>query len=264
MHSVPVLCASLFMAPPPPPMPPSPHPPLFCDFLLLLTLPHRTAFTKMTYPMHDNTVPPYYQTLPHNEDEGHGRACGPRLGNRGVLGTHRLPVVDESSHDGRGVIVETQEWWACEPVEGKVRRVKLLKSDTVAIIPAPDRAHTEVVMPRHLLVEHRNNWVIEVTAKAIYVALAVTETPQDVLARLGFEWEEDAGKYIALDGVSFTKQDCQWWLSWDVPRWDLIRVLRFRHFRGNCGGCLDIESVVHTAYPRDGDLVSLDLVAMYD
>jgi hypothetical protein len=164
------------------------------------------------------------------------------------------------------VIVEMQGWWACEPIEGKMKiRVALLKSDAVAIIPT-DHAHTEVVMPRHrhLLVEHRNNWVIEVTARAIHIALAVTETPQDVLARLGFEWEGDSGKHIALDGVSFTKQDCRWWLSWDVPTWDLTRVLRFRHFRGNGGGCLDVENVAHVANPRDGDGASLDLVAMYD
>jgi hypothetical protein len=142
-------------------------------------------------------------------------------------------------------------------------RVKLLKSDTVGIIPA-DHAHTEVLMPRHLLVEHRNNWVVEVTARAMYIALAVTETPQDVLARLGFEWEEDLGKHIALDGVSFTKQDCRWWLSWDIPTWDLTRVLRFRHFRGNGGGCLDIENVVYISHPREGDEAPLDLVAMYD
>jgi hypothetical protein len=159
--------------------------------------------------------------------------------------------------------VETQEWWACEPVEGNVMRVELLKSDTVAIIPA-DHAHTEVVIPRHLLVEHADNWIIEVTARAMYIALAVTETPQDVLARLGFEWDEDLGKHIALDGVSFSKQDCRWWLSWDIPMWDLTRVLRFRHHRGNGGGCLDIENVAHSANPRDGDEVPLDLVAMYD
>ena len=73
-----------------------------------------------------------------------------------------------------------------------------------------------------------------------------------------------AGMYVALDGVSFSKEDCRWWLSWDVPIWDLQRVLRFRHFLGNCGGCLDIENVLHVVNPRDGDVDSLDLIAFYN
>jgi hypothetical protein len=167
------------------------------------------------------------------------------------------------------VIVEEQKWWACEPIEGKLTRVELLKSETVAHIPTwvANHIHTEVVIPRHLLCEHRASWVIEVSAKSMYVAIAETETPAAVLARLGFEWEEDmgrAGMYVALDGVSFSKEDCRWWLSWDLPIWDLMRVLRFRHFRGNGGGCLDIESVLHDVNPRDGDEVPLDLVPMYD
>jgi hypothetical protein len=219
--------------------------------------------------MHANSVPSYYQTLPHNDNEGHGRAYGPREGNRGVFGTYQLPIEDYSSHDGSGVIVESQEWWACESIAGKMTRVELLKSETVAHIPTwvANHAHTEVVIPRHLLCEHRASWVIEVSVKSMYVALAETETYPAVLARLGFEWEEDMGKsgqYVALDGVSFSKEDCRWWLSWGVPIWDLQRVLRFRHFLGNCGGCLDIENVLHVVNPRDGDEVSLDLIAIYD
>ena len=125
-------------------------------------------------------------------------------------------------------------------------RVELLQSETVAHIPTwvANHAHTEVVIPRHLLCEHHESWVIEVSANAMYVAIAETETPPAVLARLGFEWEEDmgtAGMYVALDGVSFSKEDCRWWLSWDVPIWDLTRVLRFRHFRGNGGGVLTLK-----------------------
>ena len=216
----------------------------------------------MPFPMHDNFVLPYYQTLPHNEDEGHGRVYGPRVGNRGLFGTFQLPTTEDRSHDGRGVVVESQEWWACELLDGKMVRVNLLKCDTVAHV-ALDLVHTEVVIPRHLLVEHRQSWVIEVTAKAMYIA-AVTETPQEVVARLGFEWDVDLGKYVALDGVSFSKDDCRWWLSWNVPMWDLTRVLRFRHLIGNGGGCLDITNVKHYVNPRDGDVDSLDLIAFYN
>jgi hypothetical protein len=217
----------------------------------------------MAYPNHDNTVPPFYQTLHHNEDEGHGRSHGPRLGNRGVFGTYQLPIVDYGSHDGRGVVVEMQEWWGCEPIAGEIERVQLLQSETVAYITSDhDLVHTDVVIPRHLLVEHRESWAIEVTARTMYIA-AGTETPQEIVARLGFEWDEGALKYVALDGVSFSKADCRWFSSWDIPMWDLTRVLRFRHFVGNAGGCLDIQIVAHSVYPRDGDELPLDLVAFY-
>jgi hypothetical protein len=154
-----------------------------------------------------------------------------------------------------------QEWWACESIAGEIERVELLQSETVAYI-ASDLVHTEVAIPRHLPVEHRESRVIEVTARAMYIA-AVTETPQETVARLGFQWEEDALKYVALDGVSFAKEDCRWWLSWGILMWDLTRVLRFRHFVGDAGGCLDIQIVAHSFYPRDDDERPLDLVAFY-
>jgi len=212
-------------------------------------------------PYHANTVSPYYQTLPLNDDEGHGRQYGTRLGNRGVLGTFQAPIIDHQSHDGLGVIVQMGQWWACQSIQGEVVRVKLLKSETEAYI-THDLVHTEVVIPRHLLVEHRQSWVIEVTARAMYIA-AGTEIPQDIVARLGFEWVEDIGKYIALDGVSFSKDDCRWWLGWATPIWDLTRCLRFRHLAGNGGGCLDVDIVEHTVNPRDGYELPFDLVAMH-
>ena len=188
----------------------------------------------MAYPNHDNTVPPFYQTLHHNEDEGHGRSHGPRLGNGGVFGTYQLPIVDYGSHDGSGVVVEMQGWWGCEPIAGEIERVQLLQSETVAYITSDhDLVHTDVVVPRHLLVEHRE-----------YVGVRHL-------------------KYVALDGVSYSKADCRWFSSWDIPMWDLTRVLRFRHFVGNAGGCLDIQIVAHSVYPRDGDELPLDLVAFY-
>jgi len=159
------------------------------------------------------------------------------------------------------VIVQIVEWWACHSIEGNVVRTELLKSETEAFITS-DLVHTEIVIPGHLLVEHRASWIVEVAAKAMYIA-AATETPEDIVARLGFEWDEDKSKFFAPGGVIFSQEDCRWWPTWDLPMWDLTRCLRFKHLFGNAGGCLDIGIVAHCVNPKDGDELPLDLIAMH-
>ena len=217
--------------------------------------------------MHANTLPPYYQTISHRSDDGHGRQYGQRLGNRGLFGTFEVPYHD---HDNVGVIVQIVEHWGCEPDEGwtptRNFRSSIISRRVEALVTGCDHVHTEVVFPPDLLDETSESWVVEVDARAIYIP-ATTETPQDILQRLGFVWNTAMLRYVVnpTTGITFSGCDCRWFpRSWAVPVWDLKRCIRLRHLKGNASGSLLIEIVEHTVNPRDGEERPLDLLALYD
>ena len=232
-------------------------------------VPHnQPVITNMSIsPMHPNTLPPYYQTIPNRVDEGYWPGHGERLGNMGVFGTFEVPLHD---NDTRGVIVQIVEHWGCEPEEGwtptRNFRSSIISRRVEAHVTGCGHVHTKVVFPPHLLDANCESWVVEVDARAIYIP-AATETPQDILQRLGFVWNTAQLRYVVnpTTGVTFSEGDCRWFLrSWAVPQWDLKRCIRLRHLQGNASGCLLVDIVEHTVTPRDGEERPLDLVALYE
>ena len=236
---------------------------------LMHPVPHNhPVITNMSIsPMHPNTLPPYYQTMPHRSDEGYWPGHGERLGNMGVFGTFEVPLHD---NDTRGVIVQIVEHWGCEPEEGwtptRNFRSSIISRRVEAHVTGCEHVQTEVVFPPHLLDENCESWAVEVEARAIYIP-ATTETPQDILQRLGFVWNTAQLRYVVnpTTGVTFSEGDCRWFQRrWAVPEWDLKRCIRLRHLQGNASGCLLVEVVEHAVNPRDGEERPLDLVALYE
>lgn len=121
---------------------------------LMHPVPHNhPVITNMSIsPMHPNTLPPYYQTIPHRSDEGYWPGHGERLGNMGVFGTFDVPLHD---NDTRGVIVQIVEHWGCEPEEGwtptRNFRSSIISRRVEAHVTGCEHVHTEVVFPPHLL-----------------------------------------------------------------------------------------------------------------